>query len=225
MEYTIWRTYHKDSLISEYNLVESEHVKLFGTHLKYDKPNINYAGKVLCEMCTMYYVWKNNLYSDFIGFDHYQRQFNINNINTINDNQCLVKYKLDFSIDNGQITNVKQHYYIMHSKDIYDKMQNILVNKYSKLSNIYKIANETNLLYSNCLFIMSWSNFNKLCKFLFDILFELDKLYNANLDFNKYEEIFGDAHQARNLAFLSERLISYWIENNFDSKDIFVSND
>ena len=224
MEYTIWRTYHKDSLISEYNLVESEHVKLFGTHLKYDKPNINYAGKVLCEMCTMYYVWKNNLHSDFIGFDHYQRQ--INNVNIINDNQCLVKCRLDFIVDMiGRKDIVRLDYYDMHSKDIYDKMQNILANKYSKLSNIYKIANETNLFYSNCSFIMSWNNFNKLCEFLFDILFELDKLYDANLDFNKYEEIFGDAYQARNLAFIGERLISYWIEDNFDSKDIFVSND
>lgn len=69
---------------------------------------------------------------------------------------------------------------------------------------------------------MSYNNFNKLCNFLFDILFYLDKLYDANLDFDKYKKIFDCPYQARNLAFLSERLISYWVEDNFDNKDIFV---
>lgn len=106
-------------------------------------PNINYANKVLCEMCTMYYVWKNNLYSDFIGFDHYRRQFNINDIdqiNNLNNNQCLFKYKLNFIYDlEDRPDTVKLDYYEMHSKDIYDKMLNILANKYSKSSKYIKL--------------------------------------------------------------------------------------
>lgn len=72
-----------------------------------------------------------------------------------------------------------------------------------------------------CCFIMTWNDFNKLCDWLFPILFEWDKRYNLNMDANRYrlkaesDFRYEDVdYQQRAISFLAERLISCYIVTN-----------
>ena len=72
---TIWCTYHNDQIIDEYNLnYIPSYIKLFNTNdLNVTGEHINHLCQHLCEICTIYYVWKNQIYSKYVGFCHYRR--------------------------------------------------------------------------------------------------------------------------------------------------------
>ncbi len=55
--------------------------------------------------------------------------------------------------------------------------------------------------YWNNLFVMRWEYFSQYCEFLFPLLFELEKKINLP----------EGLYQKRVFAFLSERLLNYWI--------------
>ena len=72
----MWCTYHNPQILIDYNLQETENFKLFNTDdftLKED--NINYLHDYLGELTTYYYVWKNQLKSDYVGFCQYRRHW------------------------------------------------------------------------------------------------------------------------------------------------------
>ena len=74
---TIWCSYHSDYIYYEYNLdYIPSYIKLFNTNnLNISDDNINYLNPHLCEICTLYYVWKNQIKSNYVGFCHYRRFF------------------------------------------------------------------------------------------------------------------------------------------------------
>ena len=70
-------TYFDDKQIEEYDLKSDENTVLFkGNDTSYSGESINNLNIFYCELCTMYYVWKNNLKSDYVCFKQYRRPFN-----------------------------------------------------------------------------------------------------------------------------------------------------
>ena len=70
-------TYFDDNQIEEYGLKGDDNTILFkGNDTSYKGKNINRLNTFYCELCTMYYVWKNNLKSDYVCFKQYRRPFN-----------------------------------------------------------------------------------------------------------------------------------------------------
>lgn len=63
----------------------------FVTNNKYKLHNINNLNRMLSEYVAFYYVWKNNIRSDYVGFCHYRRMINvgINNIIDVKRNNCV----------------------------------------------------------------------------------------------------------------------------------------
>ena len=53
---------------------------IFITNDEPNRQNINSLNRFLSEFVAMWYVWKNNLYSNYIGFCHYHRLINISDI-------------------------------------------------------------------------------------------------------------------------------------------------
>ena len=93
-DYRIWISYHDDSQVLQYGLHDDAIHRLFATHHDIDGKNINVLNTVYSEMVTMYYVWKNNQKSSYVGFEHYRRHFDV--ISLPKKGECQVLNIKDF---------------------------------------------------------------------------------------------------------------------------------
>lgn len=168
MTSTIWTSYHLPNIPEEYNLKENDNIKLFCTRdFSLKENNINYLNEYLGELCTMYYVWKNNIKTDYVGFQHYR--YLLSNIN--NENNILIEgdaYHLDHT------TN-------LFSLFIYfgfsEHTTYLLLTYLSKYFN-YDLMSTINMHLLNTnypsffmnTFYCSWDVFNEFCKFYFGFL-------------------------------------------------------
>ena len=207
---TIWITYHDDSQIADYKLAEDDVFRLFkGNDLQVKGDNINHLNPFYSEIVTMYWVWTNNVRSERVGFCHYRRKFQ--QMIDIEKGQCQV-----LAI-NGNCS-VFGHYKISHNyQDFYDAVE-ILNEQYGHDNPYSKYLLGSSTFIPFCCFIMHWADFDRLCRFLFPILFAWDKKHGLNMDPTKYmEKVFRDfrydnvMYQRRAISFLAERLISCFL--------------
>lgn len=217
----IWVSYHKDSLYNEFGLgnLDKDIFIPYNLSLNPDEENINYLNKHWNEICTMYYVWKNQKKSDWVGFCGYRRLFD--NIVDIESDECLYITGID------QKYNIFSGYCEEHFRgDILTAMYYMKSHHYDKEFN--EALTSTFHIYNDC-YIMSWENFNKLCEFMFGILFYLDGIYKLEMNpdnhVKRYHELYDKYHlkytrdyQTRAFSFIAERLISIWITSNTNYK-------
>ena len=215
MEYKIWVTYHDDAFVSQYGLRNDEHHILFASHKDAGGENINYLNPVYSEMVTMWYVWKNQLRSDYVGFEHYRRHLNV--VRMPKDGACQVYQILNFNDK-----TVYEQYAQWHNHEDMDAVLSVLEEKYGKDNKYSDYIIKSHLLIAKCTYLMKWDDFCTLCDFLFPIL----EAYTKKCGFeglgtledwhNKAVNDFaGDRpeYQRRVVSFLAERLISAWIYN------------
>ena len=228
-DYKIWVSYHDDAQVDKYGLHDDDTHRLFATHHDVEGKNINHMNPVYSEMVTMWYVWKNNLRSSYVGFNHYRRQFGVNRLP--NKGECQVFKILNF----GSQTVYEQYVQCHNGKDM-DAVLSILDAKYGEGNDYTRNIRESHILIANCCFLMKWADFGKLCKFLFPILDDFAALCgisttNVEEWRKKAEKDFGGNrtdYQTRVLSFLAERLISAWIYVNLspyiDGRNVAVVN-
>ena len=187
--------------------------------------NISNKNPFFCELTGLYWAWK-NLDAKYIGLAHYRRHFTnskkkykniedkFNNILNNNELKDLLK-------DNDIILPNKRKYYIENLYDHYkhtmyieplDKTRNILEEKYPEyLSEFDKLHKRTSAHMFNML-IMKKEILNEYCKWLFDILFELEK---------RMKDKEYDAFHSRFYGRISELLLDVWLNtNNLKYKEI-----
>ena len=200
---TIYVTYHQDSQVNDYHLnTLTTPFKLYNVNDTPQGININPLNFTFSEMVTMYYVYKNNLYTPYIGFNHYRRIFKT--IKLPDNDSCQILRTYNF--------NIYSQYQTAHNKQDIDTALSILDNNYGTDNPYSQHIRHDNTLIGNCCFIMTWDNFIKLCDFMFPILFELDKQFNTHLNKQEYLARYNnDTYQARVLSFIAERLISAYI--------------
>lgn len=212
----IWITYHDDNQIDEFELKEDETFHLFkGNDLTVEGENINYLNRFYSELTTLYWVWKNKVRSKMIGFCHYRRMFT--HIIDIEPGTCQV-----MKITNMGYT-IEGYYRLAHNyNDMYDIIE-ILNEKYGT-DNIYtKYLLKDSVFIPFCCFIMCYEDFEKLCEFLFPILFAYDEKNGLNMNPVNYREKaerdfrYGDVnYQQRAVSFLAERIISAYLVNHMN---------
>lgn len=225
MNYQIWCTYHDKKLIDEYNLKETKHFKLFYTKDILENNSLNYAQLYLNEFVTQYYVWKNQIKSDIVGFCHYRRNI-IKNLYDKNFNEILNKNgfylckraHLRFAtnvVDEWKLGGLNNHVDLVkeYINIYYPQYDNILIQVYNDYNTYYGFSE---------LYFAKWNIFNQLIKFVNDyIIFLFNKLLgiqNSELtqfteqDYNSLAikldninfELFKQEHIKRNT----------WDENN-----------
>lgn len=226
-DYRIWISYHKDELVSKFNLKEDEHTTLFATHHPTGKKDINSLNNVYSEMVTMWYVWKNAIKSDYVGFNHYRRRFGVHRLPS--KGECQV---LDIRSFGGQ--TIYEQYSQCHSAKDMDVMLSLLDEKYGTGNPYSQHIRESRTLIAKCCFLMRWADFTKMCKFLFPLLEAFaeecgcvtsdDWRCKAASDFNETSA----PYQMRVVSFLAERLISAWIATNMspyiDGRNVAIVN-
>lgn len=178
--------------------------------------NISNKNQNYCELTGIYDIWKNNLNDfDIFGFVHYRRYFvkyprlkmKFNCLNSKEINEILKEndiilprviafeksaYKSYFEDGEGfekDLINLKKVIEKLYPEYIstYDEVMNFNANSYCNM------------------FITNKENFNNYCKWLFDILFELEKI----TDLKGYT-----GNKLRIYGYLSEILINVWVKHN-----------
>ena len=187
--------------------------------------NISEKNAFYCELTGLYWAWK-NLNNDYIGIVHYRRYFSkakkgkdkFENIinrkeieNLLNDANVVLPKKRNYYIE-----NLYSHYeHTMYIEPLLETGK-IIEEKYPNyLEEFNKLKKRTSAHMFN-MFIMKKEILDEYCKWLFNILFELEKRCNPT----QY-----DKFHARYLGRISELLLDVWINtNNVKYEEIKVIN-
>lgn len=176
--------------------------------------NISIKNSNYCELTAIYWAWK-NLEADYIGLVHYRRYFTKHNLRNCEKKKQDILTKNDFENilkDVDIIVPDKRKYYIetirshynhsYYEKDL-NETENIIKEIYPEYSIAFnKVMNRTWAHMFN-MFVMRRDYFDEYCKWLFTILFELEK----RIDIGNYTTM-----EARVFGFISELLLDVWLE-------------
>lgn len=176
--------------------------------------NISIKNPNYCELTAIYWAWK-NLKADYIGLVHYRRYFTKHNFRNCEKKKQDILLKSDFENilkDADIIVPDKRKYYIetirshynhsYYEKDL-NETEKIIKEIYPEyLVAFDRVMNRTWAHMFN-MFVMRKDYFDEYCKWLFTILFELEK----RIDISNYTVM-----EARVFGFISELLLDVWLE-------------
>lgn len=179
--------------------------------------NIAEKNNNYCELTAIYWIWKNDKSNNNIGICHYRRYFvhglfcNLIDeayINKIMKNYDVIlpkPYQMKKSVARHFVEDPALNKGVSGFQHDLDNLRSIIEKKCPDYLNMYdKVMNRNYASYCN-MCVMSKENFDNYCQWLFDILFELEKITNLNGYTKQQERIYG---------FLSEFLLNVWIEKN-----------
>ena len=176
--------------------------------------NISKKNPYFCELTGMYWAWK-NLKADYIGLAHYRRHFKGNTKSKNKFEQVLSDKEIEKLLKkNDIILPKKREYYIENLYSHYehtlhietlDITGEIIKEKYPKYMKEFELLKKRTSAHMFNMFIMKKEIMDDYCKWLFDILFELEK----RIDTSKY-----DSFHARFYGRVSELLLDVWLNTN-----------
>lgn len=190
--------------------------------------NISDKNKSFCELTGIYWIWKNSSEKN-VGISHYRRYFSKkNSLGVIQLESLIKKYPDAIKVD--EMDMILNNYDWIVPR-VYSIPKLTVYQQFSKTHNIQdlevtkQVIKEIHPNYIEAFntvmnsYEMSLANmcyarkevFDNYCKWLFDILFEVEK----RTDITKYTE-----YQKRLYGFLAERLMNVWMEKNKDDLKI-----
>ena len=176
--------------------------------------NISEKNPNFCELTGVYWAWK-NLKSDYVGLVHYRRYFK-GKTKSKNKFECVLSDKEinELLKDNDIILPKKRNYYIETLYSHYEHTMyieplditgEIIKKKYPKYYDEFELLKKRKTAHMFNMFIMKKEIIDEYCKWLFAILFELEK----KVDNSKY-----DSFHARFYGRVSELLLDVWLNTN-----------
>ena len=166
--------------------------------------NISTRNKSFCELTGIYWIWK-NVTCDIAGICHYRRYF-------VYEDDFLKKEEIEKTLGEYDIilpdsaytkeSSVKAHYDSMHYISDLELTREVISEMYPEYLPEYDHVLSCNLMSLGNMMICKKQLFDDYCQWLFDILFEVEKL----ADISGYDEF-----QARLFGYLSERLLRVWV--------------
>ena len=176
--------------------------------------NISTKNPYFCELTGLYWAWK-NLKADYIGLAHYRRHFcfkknnkdkfqnvlSLEQVNELlNDVDVIVPKKRNYIIE-----TLYSHYEHTMYVEPLDITGEIIKDMYPDYYNEFNNLKKRRSGHMFNMFIMKKEIFDDYCKWLFDILFELEK----KVDNSKY-----DSFHARFYGRVSELLLDVYLRTN-----------
>ncbi|CDB75849.1 DUF4422 domain-containing protein [Clostridium sp. CAG:265] len=195
-------------------IVGNNNLNLKEAYYDNNDDNISFKNKNYCELTAMYWIWRNYHNSDYVGICHYRRFF-IKNRFVKNESGYLtsdkakkILKKYDIILPTPWVSenkSVKEWYLSTDgkSKDL-DELRNVIYELYPEYVEEYDYVMNGNIASYLNMLVTTKSLFDEYCKWLFDILFELEK----RIDISSYTPL-----EARVFGFLSERLLNVWVRH------------
>ncbi len=209
------------TLVQKHELQSFEHViqvgcaltdkRIDGALYDDDGDNISYRNAQFCELTALYWIWKNAA-DDFVGIEHYRRFFlieeDICDVMSTNDIDVILPTPLCV------MPSLGENYMLRHEPKPYGDMMAVLKRRnpdeYDRAVAFFDQG-----LYSPCnMLIAKKPVYDRLCKWMFPILFEVADMNGT----------FPDRYQNRYPGFLSERLISLFFELHRDEYKVIYAD-
>lgn len=208
---------HKDYWRSKDDVYKSLYVGAKGSVAKWPQlrddsgDNISHKNSNYCELTGFYWAWK-NLECEFIGFCHYRRYFmkHILGIGT----RIFRRKDYEAAMENCDIMmpvlsecapTVIDHYAQCHNLSDIIKTGDVIEELYPEYKKTFDEVMSGRNIHGYNMFCTRKSIFDDYCKWLFDILFALEK----RIDISGYDD-----YQKRVFGFIAERLFTVYIKHN-----------
>ena len=227
---SIYQIYHKKELKKFLLENKDKNYHSFYTKEVLDCDNINHLQDLLNEFVCQYYVYKNNIKSDIIGFCQYGKYFsNNNNFTYGNENHLFNKEILKVNNLDNKVIGISTYFnnnispiitFTNHNNNFYNLLYNYIVNKYPDQKE--RFLNLSNNLTNNYFirfesFICKWDDFCKYMEFMLGLFefygLKINKNTNINDLYDKIEffiiDQYKDMHWYKNNHM---RFIAYFIE-------------
>lgn len=191
--------------------------------------NISDKNPTYSEFTALYWAWKNlkKLYPDvrYVGWTHYRRFFAFNEkmyfesriwkpVEEIKDYRIDPQKIIDI-LESGKIIVAKKDTFYLplhmqyshaHNSEDYRTLKELIKEKFPDYyDDFINFMEKNNKMFSFCMFIMKYEDFEKYCEWIFSVLAELEYL----VPFQCY-----NPYQKRVLAFMGERLFNVYIRKN-----------
>lgn len=217
----IYTVFHEDWQRERYQLTDDGYHEWYNVK---EDVGINYMNPVWSEMVAMLNVWRSGKRYDYIGFNHYRRQFDVRRLPKAGECQIFTRY--DFGM------TIYEQYAARHRREDIDTVIGLLNMEYG-IGNGYvnHLLNDRKMI-GNCCFLMSWEDYDKMMRYLFQMIEAYTQHEGCGNDVEQWENWaarnFGferRKYQMRIISFLAERLISAWITVHmkpYEQKDAVI---
>ena len=178
--------------------------------------NISKKNKNYCELTAVYWAWK-NLEAEYVGLSHYRRYFKGTLPFSVNGKNfgILSGYEAEGHLDKYPVilprkrnyyieTTYSQYAHAHHARDL-DTARRVLEDFYPEYVDVFDALMKKTSGHKFNMFVMKKDVFDSYCRWLFDVLFEVEK----RLDISGYSE-----NDSRVFGFVAERLLDVWVETN-----------
>lgn len=177
--------------------------------------NISSKNPNYSELTALYWAWKNHYFDsyDYCGLVHYRRYFKgslLFETDSILSNKEIGIYLKDVDVllpkkRNYYIETVRTHYVNAHYIHDLEMTREIISQQHPEYIEAFDFLMKQRKLHLSNMFVMKREHFDQYMKWLFDILFKLEKSVNIS-DY--------DGYQGRIFGFISERLFNVWLVHN-----------
>lgn len=184
--------------------------------------NISEKNDRFCELTALYWIWKNDHHSKYVGLCHYRRYFKMNfgiwnwrkiqyEQKCITNNDTMISDNIIKYLEKGYIIlpkpqkfdkmNVQEHYSTYHDGLDLRILKETTLKKYPQYTKAWDAVFNGHKLYTFNMFIMRRNYFDDYMKWLFTILFNVETKILPKVD----------PYQNRVFGFMSERLFNVFL--------------
>ncbi|SEA56863.1 protein of unknown function [Oribacterium sp. KHPX15] len=201
----------------------ADNMEFFGYQRDDEGRNISEKNRSFCELTALYWMWKNST-SEVIGLAHYRRF--LSKTGKLRDTESILKENdIEEALQGCDILlpkkecllgEVRRHYgFLQHIED-YDKLRDVIEEMYPEYVDDFDRISSQDELYICNMFIGKKAVMDNYCKWLFDVLFKLEKRVDISGYSVSDKRIFG---------YLSERLLNVWVlHNDIKIKEFYLLN-
>ena len=178
--------------------------------------NISTQNLYYNELTAIYWGWK-NLDLDAMGLVHYRRYLSLNHKKSLDDvlsHQQALELLKDYDIILPEkrryyIETIKSHYLHSHGHEPLEVMTQVIAEQYPEYMPSYEKVMNRSWAHMFNMFIMKREPLNEYCKWMFDVLHEVEK----RIDISNYS-----TYEQRVYGFLSEPLLDVWLDQHPEYK-------
>lgn len=179
--------------------------------------NISNKNCYYSELTGIYYIYKNITDVDIVGTCHYRRYL-VDEKDNLLDRKQIIEYLKEYDCITSKCLNLNYTYYYGFSENhkpyYLDETRKVISRSYPDYLEDYdRLVNDKHTYFGNIM-ISRRELFCDYCKWLFDILFELEDNIVIEEENSYHRRIFG---------FISEFLWYLWVvHNNINAKELKV---